>query len=324
MRTTVFKGQGVIVTGEAAEPEVAEGEVLLRVRHTALCGSDIRLWREGASVTPGHEIFGVVDMPGHRLHGTRQVVYIPVHCGECDSCRAGDTQMCLNTSVLVGWNRPGGYAECLAVPETCLLPVPDDIEDRLAPLLLDTIGTSAHGVRFISPLVPPAGDPPVLVMGAGPVGLGVIIALRDTGYRNIQVIDLKPERLALAEKFGAKPCPVDGAGQRFKLIMECSGAHAARDQAIPAILPRGAIVLIGENSKPWTINEDKTFRRKDFYMVRTFYFPKTDHPANCDLLRRKKDSFRILVDAEFGFETFNDGFARFVAGKHVKPLFSAG
>ena len=86
--------------------------------------------------------------------------------------------MCLEISSLIGWNRPGGYAEYLPVPENCLLPVPDDIEDSLAPLLLDTIGTSAHAVRFVSRVVPPQEAGPVLVTGAGPVGLGVILALQ--------------------------------------------------------------------------------------------------------------------------------------------------
>ena len=91
--------------------------------------------------------------------------------------------MCLEISSLIGWNRPGGYAEYLPVPENCLLPVPGDIEDSLAPLLLDTIGTSAHAVRFVSRVVPPQQAGPVLVTGAGPVGLGVILALRESHLR---------------------------------------------------------------------------------------------------------------------------------------------
>ena len=78
--------------------------------------------------------------------------------------------MCIVDSVLVGWNRPGGYAEYLTVPEQCLLEVPDDIEDGIAPLLLDTIGTAAHGIRFVQNLVPPDPLSMVLVTGAGPVG----------------------------------------------------------------------------------------------------------------------------------------------------------
>ncbi len=89
------------------------------------------------------------------MHGRRCAVYIPLHCDHCAACKRGDTQMCLEVSSLIGWNRPGGYAEYVPVPENCLLPVPDDIEDSLAPLLLDTIGTSGHAVRFVSRVVPP-------------------------------------------------------------------------------------------------------------------------------------------------------------------------
>jgi threonine dehydrogenase-like Zn-dependent dehydrogenase len=254
------------------------------------------------------------------MHGRRCAVYIPVHCGRCAACRRGDTQMCLEISSLIGWNRPGGYAEYLPVPENCLLPVPDDIEDSLAPLLLDTIGTSAHAVRFVSRVVPPDESGPVLVTGAGPVGLGVILALRDAGYGDIHVSDPNAERLGIAQTFGAKSYPVGDTSKRFALIMECSGAHAARNLVIELVLPRGALVLVGENAAPWTIEEGKIFRRKDFYMIRTFYFPIGDFEPNIALLRRYKDEYRVFVDGEFGLQALPENFARFAEGKLIKPV----
>jgi threonine dehydrogenase-like Zn-dependent dehydrogenase len=134
--------------------------------------------------------------------------------------------MCLEISSLIGWNRPGGYAEYLPVPENCLLPVPDDIEDSLAPLLLDTIGTSAHAVRFISRWCAGGEAGPVLVTGAGPVGLGVTSS-GDAGYRDIR-FDPNVWRLRITQAFGAQSHASD-TGKRFALIMECSGAHAARN-----------------------------------------------------------------------------------------------
>ena len=92
--------------------------------------------------------------------------------------------------------------------------------------------------------------------------------------------------------------------------MECSGAHAARNLGIEVVLPRGALVLIGENAAPWTIEEGKVFRRKDFYMIRTFYFPIGDFEPNIALLRRYKDEYRVLVDGEFGLR---DAAAEFCA-----------
>jgi threonine dehydrogenase-like Zn-dependent dehydrogenase len=228
--------------------------------------------------------------------------------------------MCLEISSLIGWNRPGGYAEYLPVPENCLLPVPDDIEDSLAPLLLDTIGTSAHAVRFVRRVVPPNESGPVLVTGAGPVGLGVILALRDAGYGDIHVSDPNAERLGIAQAFGARSHPVGDTGKRFALIMECSGAHAARNLGIEVVLPRGALVLVGENAAPWTIEEGKIFRRKDFYMIRTFYFPIADFEPNIALLRRYKPEYRVLVDGEFTLEELPQNFARFAEGRLIKPV----
>jgi threonine dehydrogenase-like Zn-dependent dehydrogenase len=320
MQAAVFEGDRKISVGEVERPVAGPGEVLLRVRRTALCGSDTKLWIKGAQFTPGHEIFGIVEQPGHAMHGRRCLVYIPVHCGHCESCRAGDTQMCLNESVLIGWNRPGGYAEYLSVPVQCLLEVPDDIEDDIAPLLLDTIGTAAHGVRFVKPLVPPADAGPVLVTGAGPVGMGAIVALQNLGYADVHVSDLKEERLQLAEAFGARRHPVGDNSKRFRLIVECSGAHAARSLGMEIVLPRGVLILIGENDNPWPVQETKAIRRKDFYMVRTFYFPKADFALNVELLRKEKARYRQLVDAQFGLAELPEMFGRFVAGELVKPL----
>jgi threonine dehydrogenase-like Zn-dependent dehydrogenase len=320
MEAAVFHGNERITIERVGIPDASSGEVLVRVSRTALCGSDFKLWHKGAEFTAGHEIFGVVEQPGHLMSGRRCAVYIPVHCDNCAACRRGDTQMCLEVSSLIGWNRPGGYAEYLPVPENCLLPVPDDIEDSLAPLLLDTIGTSAHAVRFVSRVVPPQEAGPVLVTGAGPVGLGVILALRDAGYSDIHVSDPNAARLKLAQAFGAQSHPVGDSGKRFALIMECSGAHAARNLGIEVVLPRGALVLVGENASPWTIEEGKIFRRKDFYMIRTFYFPVGDFEPNIALLRRYKDEYRVLVDGEFGLRDLPRNFALFAEGKLIKPV----
>jgi len=198
--------------------------------------------------------------------------------------------------------------------------VPEDIEDDIAPLLLDTIGTAAHGVRFVQSLVPPEDTTPVLVTGAGPVGLGAIVALQNLGYRDVYVSDPKEERLPLAESFGAKRHPVGDTSLRFKLIVECSGAHVARSLGMEIVLPRGVLILVGENDNPWPVQETIGIRRKDFYMVRTFYFPKSDYPLNVELLRREKARYRRIVDAQFGIEALPVMFARFAAGELVKPL----
>ncbi len=324
MQAIQFAGQRQVAVVKRPWPQPVSGEVLLRVRRTALCGSDGKLWLKGATQVPGHEIFGVVDQPGHALHGQRSVVYIPVHCGVCPRCLAGHTHTCERESTLVGWNRDGGYAEALAVPEQCLLPVPDDIPDDLAPLLLDTIGTAAHALRLVRPLLANSASMRVLVTGAGPVGLGGVLALQDMGFRHIHVADPRAQRCALAERLGARIHPVGDLSQRFDLVLESSGNHAARNQGLEVVAAQGVMLWVGESDEPWLVHETKPVRRKDFFLVRSFYFPKGDHAENIALLRRHRERYAWLVDEVFGITDMAVEFPRFMAGERVKPLLRMG
>ena len=215
MRAAIFEGGGKISVGEREAPDPQAGEVRLAVTACALCGSDLRLFREGASWIPGHEIIGRVAARGHALDGRRALVYIPVFCGACARCRAGDTHLCVTDPDLIGWNRPGGYAEALNVPERCLLPVPEDIPDELAPLLLDVIGTTAHAVRLARKLV---SGGRALVLGAGPIGLGAILSARALGFSALTVSEPQHYRRDLALSLGAAPW--DGEAGGFDLVLE--------------------------------------------------------------------------------------------------------
>lgn len=323
MSAACFHGGDHITIINQARPQAAAGEALVRVSRTALCGSDFKLWHNGSKHIAGHEIVGRVEQSGHPLDGKMCAVYIPLHCQSCAACVAGNTQSCLTVSSLIGWNRDGGYSEYVVAPDNCLLPVPDDIEDDLAPLLLDTIGTSAHALRESSKHLSTT-QPSLLVTGAGPVGLGVVLAAFALGYTDISVAEPNPIRSSLATDFGAKPVVVGNTDRSYDLIVECSGNHAARNLAIDLVLPQGVIVLVGENSEPWTINEDKVFRRKDFAMLRTFYFPKKDFKPNIELLRNHRDQYACLVDDAFPLNELPEKFSAFAKGQLIKPVLSFG
>ena len=318
MRHAKFIGNGRIEIVESAWPVAAAGEVLLRVMACSLCGSDLRPLRNGWPVTPGHEIAGLVDQPGHRLHGKRCLVYIPVWCGQCAMCAAGHTQLCENATDLVGWQRAGGYAEALAVPEQCLLPVPDDVPTHLAPLLLDTIGTAAHGVRLSRGLVP-AGR--ALILGAGPIGLGALLVLQHFGYQPIEVFDPNAYRRRVAGELGGVALDnLDGRG-RYSLVLECSGRDAARQSALELVAALGAVIQLGE-ADAWQVNETKAIRRKDFYYVRSFYFPLSEYEMNIGLLRADRARYERLVDARVPLDGLQELFAQFGRGERLKPQLS--
>lgn len=319
MKAARFLGENRIAIAEVAPPAPKPGEVRLRVLNCALCGSDLRPLRAGWPVTPGHEILGRVEQPGHAWHGRRALVYIPVFCGACPDCAAGRTHICRNATDLMGWQRDGGYAEALAVPEQCLLDVPDDIPDRLAPLLLDAIGTTGHGLRLARRIVP-AGS--VLLVGAGPIGLGALLVARGMGYRPLFVVEPGERRAAFAASLGAtRLAPEEALARRFDLVIEASGKDPGRQMAFESVAAGGAILQLGE-SDAWTIAENKAIRRKDFAMLRSFYFPKGDHAANIALLRAGRADYERLVDAEAGFEGLQDLFDAFRRGERLKPIFT--
>ncbi|MDA8051189.1 MAG: alcohol dehydrogenase catalytic domain-containing protein [Rhodospirillales bacterium] len=317
MSAALFEGAGTISVTSRDLPAPAPGEVRVNVLACALCGSDLRLFREGAAVTPGHEILGGVAAPGHPLDGRRVLVYIPVFCGGCARCRAGDTHLCETDPDLIGWNRSGGYADALNVPERCLLPVPDDIPDTLAPLLLDVIGTTAHAVRLAGKLLPPQCG--ALVLGAGPIGLGSILLAHTLGFSSVSVSEPHAYRRDLALSLGASPW--NGKGGKFDLVLESSGRAEARQAAIESVAPHGVVALLGESGTPWPFTENRAIRRKDFWMLRSFYFPIGDFSANLALLRANLPAYRHLVDRTCTFENLSACFADFAAGRLAKPIF---
>lgn len=318
MKYVKFEGDKGITVQEAPLPKPAQGEVLVKIARCALCGSDLKLYRKGQNVIGGHEATGVVEQPGHPLHGKRFFIYMPVGCGACEECRAGNDQLC-QSAVLIGWNRDGGYAEYAAVPEKCLVPIPDDIPDDLAPLLLDAVSTPAHGIALAEKVLPDRGD--VLILGAGVIGLGAAIVCKDLAYKSITVSEPLSGRQEKAKKLGAAIRSSGDMSKRFSLVLECSGNLKARQEAIEIVKSGGAVVLLGENDTPWCMEENKIVRRKDFYMIRSFYFTRAAIQTNADILRRNWEAYQDFVDAQFSFDGFADNFARFAAGELTKPFF---
>ena len=315
MQHASFCGQGRIQIDHSPLPQPGPGEVLLRVLACSLCGSDLRPLRNGWPVTPGHEIVGRVDQPGHTLHGQRCLVYIPVWCGHCPTCQGGQTHLCDNNTELMGWQRNGGYADAVAVPQQCLLPVPDDVPTHLAPLLLDTIGTAAHGVRLSQQLVPTGR---ALVLGAGPIGLGALLVLQQFGYGPVDVIDPNPFRLGIAAELGGVPVTTLDPALRYPLVLECSGKDTARQAALEAVGPRGVVVQLGE-ADAWRVTETKAIRRKDFYYLRSFYFPLSEYTLNIELLRSNRARYERLVDARVPLAGLQELFDQFARGERLKP-----
>lgn len=247
---------------EIPEPEIGPNDVLIKIKKTSICGTDLHIvaWDEWAQTTiptpmaVGHEYVGVVEAMGSEVHGLEigQRVSGEGHvvCGRCRNCQAGRRHLCINT-VGVGVNRPGAFAEYVAIPGSNVQPIPADISDDIASIL-DPLGNAVHTALHFD-LV---GED-VLITGAGPIGMMATAIARHVGARYIVVTDVNDYRLELAESMGADrelnvssdtvaSAMADlGMREGFDVGLEMSGNPAALHDMITTMDNGGKIALLG-------------------------------------------------------------------------------
>jgi threonine 3-dehydrogenase len=247
---------------EIPEPRIGHNDVLIRVRKTAICGTDMHIynwdaWAQKTIPVPmavGHEYCGeVIEIgsevagikPGDRVSGEGHIT-----CGYCRNCRAGRRHLCRNT-VGVGVNRPGCFAEYLAIPAVNTFKLPASIGDDTASIL-DPLGNATHTALSFN-LV---GED-VLITGAGPIGIMATAIARFAGARHIVITDVNDYRLALAKKMGAsialnvRQGSLDdamkelGMQEGFDVGMEMSGNPEAFRELLRTMHHGGSVALLG-------------------------------------------------------------------------------
>ncbi len=251
MRALVYTNPEEITYREEPEPEPGPGEVLLTVEAAGICGSDMHAYHghDARRVPPlilGHEAAGRVE--GGTLEGRRAILNPIVNCGVCDHCLGGRANLCQERSML-GMNRPGAFAERVAVPERCLIEVPEDMDPAHA-ALSEPGATSLHGLmlaeRALHRSLPEAR---ALVLGGGSVGLLAALFLRQRGCRTILLGDTNEQRRARAEATGA--CRTYDPGidappeSGYELVVDAVGAAVTRAAAVRSVKPGGVILHIG-------------------------------------------------------------------------------
>jgi threonine 3-dehydrogenase len=243
-------------------PPVGPNDVLIKIIKTSICGTDLHIdaWDEWAQatirvpLTIGHEYVGTVAKLGGEVEGLSigQRVSGEGHivCGRCRNCQAGRRHLCINT-IGVGVNRPGAFAEYLAIPGTNVQPIPDDISDDVA-AILDPLGNAVHTALNFD-LV---GED-VLITGAGPIGMMAVVIARHVGARIIVVTDVNDYRLELAKNLGAdreinvthqtvrETMAELGIVEGFDVGLEMSGEPAALHEMITTMNNGGNIALLG-------------------------------------------------------------------------------
>lgn len=288
MQGAILPGNSTTELREFPVPTPGHGEVLLRVKASTICGSDIRAiyhahlgkGPEGyqAGMIAGHEPSGQIVQvgPGVRRfrEGDRVVVYHISGCGVCNDCRRGYMISCTSEKYrkAYGWQRDGGMAEYLLAEEKDLCLLPDSLSYVDGAQVACGFGTVYEGIEKIGI----CGNDAVLVTGLGPVGLAAAMLSRALGARQVIGIDVVPERMAIAKDKGLCDHVLQAGdnnveevraltgGHGVERAIDCSGHHGARLVAIQATRKWGRIVFIGEggtcnfNPSPDIIHDQKT------------------------------------------------------------------
>ncbi|MGK3206114.1 zinc-dependent alcohol dehydrogenase [Amycolatopsis sp. MEPSY49] len=261
MRAAVYHGRRDVRIEEVPVPRARDGEVLLAVRRSGICGSDATEWAAGPKMVPltrrhpgsghlgpmviGHEFVGeVVESAGGFAAGDLVASGAGVSCGQCDRCREGRTNLCRGYYTL-GLNAPGGLAEYVAAPASTLRRIPGGVSLDHAglaqPLAVGLHAARRAGVR--------SGDS-VVVIGAGAIGSFVLAGLRHLYDAEVTVIDFAGDKLERAKRLGAART-VDAADDVVEtvrgadVVIEASGAPGQFENAVRMVTDGGRVLAVG-------------------------------------------------------------------------------
>ncbi|WP_273838830.1 L-threonine 3-dehydrogenase [Providencia rettgeri] len=331
-----LKAEPGIWMTDVPKPELGHNDVMIKIRKTAICGTDVHIynWDEWSQKTipvpmvVGHEYIGEIVAIGQEVKGFKIGDRVSgeghITCGHCRNCRGGRTHLCRNT-IGVGVNREGCFAEYLVIPAFNAFKIPDNIPDEIA-AIFDPFGNAVHTALSFD-LV---GED-VLVSGAGPIGIMAAAVCRHVGARHVVITDVNDYRLELAKKMGvSRAVNVSrenlkdvmnelGMKEGFDVALEVSGAPAAFQSMLDTMNHGGRIALLGippaSMATDWSQVIFKGLFIKGIYgreMFETWYKMATLIQSGLDL--------SPIITHQFPIDDFQKGFDVMCSGQSGKVI----
>ncbi len=260
MKRVVIDRPNSAVVEEADMPTPGPGEVCIKIAYCGICGSDTHAFRGEhpfipLPAMPGHEFSGTVHSIGEGVEGfskgDRVVCEPNLVCGHCYNCRIGRYNICENLRVM-GCQGYGAMTQYFVAPADKTLHIPDTLPLKNG-VLVEPLAVGVHAVRKSGDLF----NKNVVIIGAGTIGLMVLICVKTAGARNITVSDLTEQRLALAEKFGAsrtiqaaaadlvKTVHAEQSYEGIDVVFECVGVEESIRDAMAVVRKGGKIIVCG-------------------------------------------------------------------------------
>jgi threonine 3-dehydrogenase len=322
--------------GEVPVPEIGPTDVLIKIRKTAICGTDVHIfnwdaWSQKTIPVPmviGHEYVGTIAKVGSAVRGFQVGDRVSgeghLTCGHCRNCRAGKRHLCRNTQG-VGVNRDGCFAEYLCIPGENAFKIPDSIPEDIA-AIFDPFGNATHTALSFD-LV---GED-VLITGSGPIGIMAVAIAKHVGARHVVITDINDYRLELARKAGATEAVnskthklkdvMNGLGmtEGFDIGLEMSGNGEAFRSMLESMNHGGKVAMLGifseQVSIDWSQVIFKGLHLKGIYgreMYETWYKMTSMLQSGLDI--------RSVISHHFPVDQFEKGFEIMRSGKSGKVI----
>lgn len=320
MKSLVIAEPKNMIWATRERPAPAAGEALIKIIAAGICGTDIHAWAGNQPFFSyprvlGHELCGEVVALGEGATGVepgQRVALIPyISCLRCDACQSGKTNCCEQISV-IGVHQDGGFCEYLAVPAGNLLQVEEVAPEAAA--LIEPFAISAHAVRRASV----GADEDVLVVGAGPIGVGVA-AIAAAAGANVVVADTSEFRRAhVAKELGL--AAIDPArddfydvlraqfnGRLALKVLDATGSPAAMNNAVNLMRHGGTVVYVGLHKGDLAI-PDSEFHKKETTLMGSRNATREDFDRVRDLMASGQLRAAMMLNAHFAFSTLAESF----------------
>ncbi|MDU8929219.1 alcohol dehydrogenase catalytic domain-containing protein [Alisedimentitalea sp. MJ-SS2] len=246
MKALVYEGVEKLAIRDMQRPVPDAGEHLIRVHAVGLCGSDMHAYlghdeRRPAPLILGHEAAGVIEAGPQE--GRRVTINPLVTCRDCAYCRAGRENLCQSRQIISMPPREGAFAQFIAMPDSNLVTVPDNVPLATA-ALAEPLAVSWHAVRLGLEALHPAMERRALVIGGGAIGLAAALSLAAMGVDDVTLVEPNDSRRAYLTEVCGQTC-VALAETTAPLVIDAVGYAATRATASQVADPGGVIVHVG-------------------------------------------------------------------------------
>ena len=335
MKAVVFHGDRQLELMDFPDPTPGQGEVILEIKASGMCGSDLKFYRAvgGASslglgdldgpIIAGHEPCGIVAEVGEGVDpalakiGDRVMDHHYSGCGVCKHCRGGWSQLCLDGITVYGATGHGAHAKYMKVPAHTLVKLPDDLSFKTGAAISCGTGTAYGALKRLDL----AGDETIVIFGQGPVGLSGTQLAKEMGARVI-ALDVSEERRQLALDFGADevidPLSNDVVsaikdlthGEGAHKSLDCSSNSEARTQAVQCVRTWGSACFVGEGGHV-NLDVSNDLLRRQVTLIGSWTFSKNGQADCADFVSERKIDVDALFTHEFKLEQAKEAYQMF-------------